>query len=97
MAAQEQFVVTHPDGGVGTFEYPAHHSRQAVGIKTSDCIESRIAANPRPLTNLSIHRDSGRIVVDGSGGTATLIALSESMAPHTAEAHDGDSHVLSAS
>ena len=67
-----------------------------VRIEAADRIESRIATNLRPLADFAIHRYPGRVVVDGSHKSTMRILLSEPMAPHTAESHDCDPHVLSA-
>ena len=67
-----------------------------VGIEAADSIESCVAANLWTLSHVAVHKNSSRVVVHGSSRATPRIALCESMAPHTAETHHCDSHVLSA-
>lgn len=95
-SSEEQLVVTHPNTWLSAGEHAPDHSFRVVGIEAADSIESRVAANLRTLSHVAVHKNSSRVVVHGSSRATPRIALCEPMAPHTAEVHDGNSHVLSA-
>src|SRR5207302_5433193 len=96
-SSEEQVVATHPDAWLRTLKHAPNHSRRMVRIEAADRIESRVAANLRPLADLTIHHYAGRVIVDGSPKATMRILLPKSVAPHTAEVHDCNSHVLPAS